>query len=286
MPIRWARRAVGRYLRRRLGVNAAPCITWQVLAPGMSNSWSGRTVAVTGAAGLLGSEIVAALVRSGALVHAMDVRPSALDALVAQHGDRVVTHAADLTDAREIQRVAVDLARHSSSLDALVHCVGGNDRPPNPTSVPAESWHNVLATNLVAPALVTNELIPLLGAVPSAGVVMLTSVNGCVSSPWPHYAAAKAGLAKLTRDLAVHLGPQGIRVNAVAPGWTETTSPDGTTPRAPAVPLTRAAIPTEAVVNAVLFLADPALSPCTTGQELIVDAGVEVGLAGAVNRHR
>jgi len=277
---------VGRYLRKRLAINTTPTTTWQVLSPGVEHSWSGRSVVVTGAAGLLGSEIVAAFVRSGARVHALDVRDGALLELASRHGDRVITHTADLADAQAVQRSAAEIARRTTALDALVHCVGFNDYPTDPMSITAESWQHIVATNLLAPALVTSALAPALSAVQSAGVVMITSVNGRAASPWPHYAAAKAGLSKLTRDLAVHLAPRGIRVNAVAPGWTEPITPSGTTPRAPRVPLTRSAIPTDAVVNAVLFLADPAASPCTTGQELVVDAGVEVGLAQTVDGYR
>lgn len=276
MPIRRIRRSLGRYLRRRLAEPTGPSTTWNVLLPGEVRSWSGRTVAITGAAGLLGSETAAAFVRCGAIVHAIDIRADALDDLVARHGDRVIPHEADLADAAQVQRMALTLASQTNSLAALVHCVGYNDYPTNSRSISGESWQRVLAVNLIAPALVTEALVPLLSGVRSAGVVMLTSVNGRVPSPWPHYAAAKAGLAKLTRDLAAHLAPQAIRVNAVAPGWTDATGADSVATHDPHAPLTRSAIPVEAVVNAVLFLADPVASPCTTGQELVVDGGFEV----------
>jgi NAD(P)-dependent dehydrogenase (short-subunit alcohol dehydrogenase family) len=276
MPIRRIRRSLGRYLRRRLTEPTGPSATWNVVCPGETHSWSGRTVAITGAAGLLGSETAAAFVRCGAIVHAIDIRADALNDLVARHGDRVIPHEADLADAEQVQRVALNLASQSKSLAALVHCVGYNDYPTSSRSISEESWQRVLAVNLIAPALVTEALAPLLSGVRSAGVVMLTSVNGRVPSPWPHYAAAKAGLAKLTRDLAAHLAPQAIRVNAVAPGWTEARGADSVATHDPHAPLTRSAIPVEAVVNAVLFLADPVASPCTTGQELVVDGGFAV----------
>lgn len=276
MAIRRIRRSLGRYLRRRLAEPTGPPTTWNVLHPGEVHSWSGRTVAITGAAGFLGSETAAAFVRCGAIVHAIDIRAEALNALVTRLGDRVIPHEADLADAEQVQRMSRNLASQTNSLAALVHCVGYNDYPTSSGAISEESWQRVLAVNLIAPALVTEALAPLLSGVRSAGVVMLTSVNGRAPSPWPHYAAAKAGLAKLTRDLAAHLAPQAIRVNAVAPGWTDARSADGVAKHDPQAPLTRSANPVEAVVNAVLFLADPVASPCTTGQELVVDGGFEV----------
>ena len=240
------------------------------------HSWSGRTVLVTGAAGELGKATVDALVQRGARVHAADRDEATLTVLARRHGERVVPHLADLSVQSSIEQLALDLSHQESSIDALIHCVGHNTYPSSSQPIPADEWQGVLADNLIAPALMSQSLLPLLGRVPASGVVMVTSINGRISSPWPHYAAAKAGLSKLTRDLAFQFAPHGVRVNAVAPGWfVGPDTHDGPTPDRSAT-LTAVASPVAAIVHAVLFLADPALSPCTTGQELAVDAGTEL----------
>jgi len=273
MAIRRLRAAVGRVLRARLRVPPYAAVRWQVIDPGIGSSWSGRTAVVTGAAGLLGRAVVAALVERGATVHAIDIDDEGLASLIGRHGDRVTTHAADLTDPAAATLVAAQVATHSPALHALVHCIGDNDRPATDQTITADQWHDVLAVNLVAPATTTDAFIPLLANAQASGVVFITSLNGRSPSKWPHYAAAKSGLSKLTEDLSLRLAPRGIRVNAVSPGWFTAVGPDSATPHHWLAPLGRAAMPVEAVVNAVLFLADPLLSPCTTGAELHVDAG-------------
>lgn len=260
-------------------------VHWAVADPRAGGHFAGRTVVVTGAAGLIGSQVVEALVAHGATVHAVDREADRLAALAARLGQGVTGWPADLAVADDVERVAAGVAAATDGLDALVHLIGGNDFP-EALAIDAASWRNVLDVNLVAPALLTQALVPLLARVPASGVVFTTSLNGRAPSRWPHYAAAKAGLAKLTCDLALHLAPQGIRVNAVAPGWVADLDGHGAAgQRADRhAPLTHSAVPTQAIVEAVLFLADPARSPCTTGQELAVDAGAELESAMIADR--
>jgi len=267
-----AARAVG----RRPAPDRHPPTAWNVISPQAGHSWSGRTVVVTGAAGLLGRATVEALVQRGAFVHAVDRDVAALAVLAEQHGDGVLVHAADIALQGPVDRLAESVSLQATSLDALIHCVGHKTYTSTGQPITADAWHRVLSDNLVAPALVTQALLPLLRQVPLAGVVMITSVNGRIASQWPDYAAAKAGLGKLTRDLAVQFAPLGVRVNAVAPGWFVSPETAAMNAGDTSAALTRSASPVDAVVNAVLFLADPALSPCTTGQEFAVDGGIEL----------
>jgi len=283
------RGARGRWLRvKHVAMRALfppPPVSWQLVDPGAGGAFAGRTVVVTGAAGLLGREMVAALLAQGAQVHAVDRDRAGLAALV--DGGRStlpMTHVADLSDDAAVELVAAAISQCTHGLDALIHCIGGSDGRTGVTTIDAESWVRVLAMNLVAPALFTAAMVPLLARVPASGVVVITSINGRAPSPWPHYAAAKAGAAKLTRDLAVQLAPQGIRVNAVAPGWLAAGTDQPLFDRF--APLGSTAVPCAAVVQAALFLADARMSPCTTGQELAVDAGAELEFLPVSDRRR
>jgi NAD(P)-dependent dehydrogenase (short-subunit alcohol dehydrogenase family) len=263
-----------------------PPVTWQLVDPGAGGAFAGRTVVVTGAAGLLGREMVAALLAQGAQVHAVDRDATGL-AAVAQGcpSSTLHMHVADLADGDAATAAVAAIAEHAGGVDALIHCVGGNDDRKDFATIDAASWNRMLSMNLVAPALFTAAMLPLLAQVPASGVVMITSINGRVPSPWPHYAAAKAGAGKLMRDLAVQVAPQGIRVNAVAPGELVASADAARFGRF--APLGSTTVPCSAVVQAALFLADGLRSPCTTGQELAVDAAEELEFARLADwRHR
>lgn len=232
---------------------------------------------------MLGREMVAALLGQGAKVHAVDRDGAGLATLAADVQSELLTvNVADLSDGDAVRRAVAAVSRQTHGVDALIHCVGGNDWRTDLTGIDAEDWARVLAMNLVAPALFTAAMVPLLARAPASGVVLITSINGRAPSPWPHYAAAKAGASKLTRDLAAQLAPQGIRVNAVAPGWLVPSTDRPSFDRF--APLGSAAVPCAAVVQAALFLADALRSPCTTGQELAVDAGAELEFVPIADR--
>ena len=280
------KRYIGSQLRHRLAIANRSEVKWEVLSPSSGPSWQGRNVVVTGGAGLLGSAVVSALVNRGAFVHAVDQDAKTLYQLAAGDGagsgprtrinwpaHEVFTYIADLNNETAVARVATEIGRRANSLHALIHCIGGNDYPDSSTSLNADQWQRVIGVNLIAPALMTNALIPLLARVPFSGVVMITSIHGRMPSKWFHYAAAKAGLKKLTQDLATCLAHRTIRVNAISPSWFTSVDEDGAVLNYQKATLTRSAIPVEAIVNAVLFFADPTQSPCITGQELAVDAG-------------
>jgi NAD(P)-dependent dehydrogenase (short-subunit alcohol dehydrogenase family) len=228
---------------------------------------------VTGAAGLIGSGLVEGFLAGGALVYAVDRDGDRLQKLAsrcADQCDRLVTEVADLRDPDAIQA----LARRVGSLTILINNAGFNDYASGVATPTIDSWRNVLDINLVGPALLTGALLPQLDhAAPRSSVLFVTSTNGLEPSPWLHYGAAKAGVAKLAHDLAAELAPRSIRVNAVAPGWTTLADLEPHARRAP-YPLGHTSVPVQAVVHAALFLSDPALSPMTTGQHLAVDGGV------------
>jgi 3-oxoacyl-[acyl-carrier protein] reductase len=137
----------------------------------------------------------------------------------------------------------------------------------------AETWDEIVALNLGYVFLTCRTILRGLLEAKSAGVIVnIASISGETSAPnHAPYGAAKAGLASLTRSLAVEYGGHGIRVNAVAPGAVVTPATANREGAMGTTPLGRHAV-AEDIANAVIFLASP-LSSFITGQVLLVDGG-------------
>ncbi|MEU6444862.1 SDR family oxidoreductase [Streptomyces sp. NPDC047046] len=181
-----------------------------------------RTVLITGAGTGIGRATARAFAEQGARVWAVGRRPGPLAETAEGTGGRVVPLPVDVTTPDGPARIAAALAAETPYLDVLVHNAGvvcsAALADLDPAAVRAQT-----ETNLLAPAFLTQALLPSLRA-SGAGVVLnvTTSADG---RAWPGssvYAATKAGLESLTRSWAVELAPHGIRVCAVAPGAVDT----------------------------------------------------------------
>ena len=136
-------------------------------------------------------------------------------------------------------------------------------------------WHAALDTTLSGAFYLCRAALPLLGN--GSAIVAVSSVNAFLAAPGvPAYAAAKAGLEGLVRQLALEYGPRGVRVNAVAPGTIGGSMPDA----AAGYPLGRTGTPEE-VAAAVLFLAGAGF---VTGVSLPVDGGLSIASPAAFLR--
>jgi 3-oxoacyl-[acyl-carrier protein] reductase len=174
-------------------------------------SLAGRVAVVTGAAHGIGSAIADALAADGAKVHRVDREPVALD------GSPLT--AADLTD-----RVAVDdFFTAVGPVDILVNTAGGVvgqvGRPLE--DVPEEDWQAVLAANLTSTFLCTRAAVPSMKQRGWGRIVIISSAAGLTVSKTgiQAYTSAKAGQLGFTRQMAHELGPFGITVNCIAPGF-------------------------------------------------------------------
>ena len=194
-------------------------------------------------------------------------------------GGHVSAHVADLTDRAATARILAAVAREHGPIEVLVNNagmgLGGEELPAAPAHQLAPSaWDRQLAISLTTAFNVVHEILgPLIGR-GWGRIVNVSSVTGSRVSyaGQAPYAAAKAGLDGLTRTLAVELGPHGITVNSVAPGWIATAASSEDEMRsAHFTPLGRAGTPAE-VAAAVAFLATPAAS-YITGHTLVVDGG-------------
>ncbi len=249
---------------------------------------TGKVAVVTGGAVGIGEATVRMLAGAGATVYIADtdeVNGSAVAGGLQARGQTAVFIPADIAsepDVRDLfRRVETDRGR----LDVLVNNAG-IARVAAPDEVSREDWDRVLAVNLTGAALCTKHALPLLRKAGGGSIVNVSSIYALVSSAGlAAYAASKGGLAAMTRSHAVELGPEGIRVNAVMPGYTRTSQFLGTATKlgegdperfiaqlTPGIALRRIALPDE-IARAILFLATEE-SSYMTGASLVIDGGV------------
>jgi len=196
------------------------------------------------------------------------------DELCARRAGSCQLFEADLEDHAQVGTLATELLTHYPAIDLLVNNASGFAPTPIEACTPAQ-FDSMLVSNLRAPYFLIQGLLP---ALRCGGASIVNILDAHADRPLRHfnaYSAAKAGLASLTRSLAVELGPD-IRVNGIAPGailWPEANDTYDTAARDRVVantPLQRMGDPTD-IARVVAFLACDA--PFITGQVIVVDGG-------------
>jgi len=251
----------------------------------------GKVAVVTGGAQGIGRAIVEKCQAEGARVVFLDIdepRGTETQQALAGRGQDVRFLRCDITAEAQVQAAMATTLDWHGRLDILVNNAGVNTYFDATTMTEAE-WERVFAVDLKGAWLCAKHAIPAMRQAGGGSIVNIASLHAFMTTygMFP-YAAAKSGLVGLTRSLALDFGPEGIRVNAICPGWTRTQLVDEWLQRQPegaaaeqgvldVHPLRRMATPSE-IANFVSFVASDEAS-FITGAALVIDGGLSARFA-------
>jgi NAD(P)-dependent dehydrogenase (short-subunit alcohol dehydrogenase family) len=247
---------------------------------------SQKVAMVTGAARGIGLAVAKRFLADGWRVVLLDIETGLLEKSVTALGspDTTLAVTCDVSDPNAVAAAFARIEHHFGRLDALVNNAGVAVFLPLMETSDAD-WSRVLAVNLTGPFLCTKAAVPLMRDHGGGAIINITSISGLRASTLRSaYGTSKAGLAHLTKQLAVELAELGIRVNGVAPGPVDTAmakavhSAEIRADYHDAIPLNRYGLEEE-LAEAVFFLCSNRAS-YITGQVLAVDGGFDAAGIG------
>jgi NAD(P)-dependent dehydrogenase (short-subunit alcohol dehydrogenase family) len=251
----------------------------------MTSVLEGRRALITGATANIGAATARLFAREGARLLLVDRDPAIEEtaAAIREDGGEADAVVADVSSADEVGALPARVEEVLGGLDVLVNNAA-IQRVGAVESIPVEEWDEIFAINVRGYFLTVRALLPALRASNAAAIVNTSSQVGLHGAPGATaYSATKGAVIAFTKALALELAADGIRVNAIAPGWVDTafntpaiTMLGGVESHAELVratiPLGRQARPEEIAAGSLYLASD--LSSYMTGQVLPVDGGV------------
>ena len=244
---------------------------------------TGRVAIVTGGSRGIGKEMAEGLAEAGAKLMLCARRAEWLDETVKGFTARkfdVISTLCDVSTPESIQAVIEQTYRKWGRIDILINNAGVS-WGEMPEDMPLEKWQHVIDVNLTGCFLFAQAAGRVMLEQKSGSIINIASISGMTSSPngpfYAGYAASKAGLIGMTRELAASWGRRGIRVNAIAPGFFRSRLAD------PVIDIYERSIQENNFIprigqegelkGVVVFLASDA-SSYITGQTVVVDGGM------------
>ena len=242
---------------------------------------SGKVAVITGASGGIGSACTELFCKNHASVYALVRNTGGQFALFTEKlkndGADITAVECDLLDESSIRSAVKEITSHTKTIDILVNNAGAVDENTSFQMTSADKIRNLFEINFFGPSVLTQYISRIMSRRKCGSIVNISSVAALDGRPGQYeYAASKSAVIGASKELAIELGKSGIRVNAVAPGITNTKMAshisgelynetiENTILKRPAEPME--------IANAVLFLASD-MSGYITGQVLRVDGG-------------
>jgi 3-oxoacyl-[acyl-carrier protein] reductase len=262
-------------------MSAHPAPATPLAAPGRYPDLAGRVAVVTGGSRGIGAQTAQALAANGARVGVIGRDEGALAGVVdtiAAAGGQALAVRADCTREAEVERAATAIADALGPVAILAPFAGGNGMPVPTAQETVGHWREVVDSDLTSMFVCVHAFLPgMLERRRGAIVTMASAAARQAAGSSAAYAAAKAGVVAFTRHLAAEVGPDGVRVNCIAPSATENermrtwTTEEQRAGLAASFPLRRIGQPQD-VAAAALFLASDA-SAWITGVTLDIAGG-------------
>ena len=252
----------------------------------MAGQFDGKVALVTGAASGIRREVALAFGQQGAKVVVSDVSKEGGEEtvrLIQEAGSEAIFVQCDVTQSKQVEALISKAVESYGRLDAAVYNAGIEGTPAKTADYPEEVWHRVLSVNLTGPWLCMKYELPQLLKQGGGTIVNMASILGVIGlATTGAYAAAKHGVIGITQVAALEYATQGIRVNAICPGFIDTpmvmqrgiaagSHPEIYQQLAALHPMKRLGKPTE-VAEAAIWLCSDAAS-FITGTALLVDGG-------------